>query len=88
MKQLLTEAGVIGGILDDFNPHFKLCVIYGNKRISLGDKVFPAEVQRRPLDFLAYYEVDHHDELMEALRNPSLVTVVSLNLISSLFLIC
>ena len=85
VKQLLTEAGVIGGIVDDFDPLFQLDVMFTDTRISLGDVVLsPAQVQYRPWFFEYLYD-PAHPEARELFLNPTLVTVViSLNHISPL----
>ena len=84
VKQLLTEAGVIGGIVDDFDPLFKLDIMYGNILMSLGDQLSPAQVQYRP-SHLQYLYDPAHPEVLETFLNPTLVAVViSLNHISSL----
>lgn len=88
VKQLLTEGGVIGGIFNDFNPPFRFYVVYRNQLISVRDQVWRTQVQRRTLEFQYFCEPAHYVELMEAFRNPTLISLVSLNLISSVFLIC
>ena len=85
VRQLLTDAGVIGGVVDDFDPLFQLDVMFTDTRISLGDVVLsPAQVQYRPWYF-EYICDSAHPEVLEAFLEPSLVTVViSLNHISPL----
>ena len=88
VKQLVTEGGVIGGIFYDFDPLFRFYVVYRNQLISVRDQVWHAQVQHKTLEFQDFCEPAHYAELMEAFTNPTLISLVSLNLISSLFLIC
>ena len=88
VKQLLTEGGVIESIFDDFDPPFRFYVVYRNQLISVHDQVWCAQVKQRTLEFQDFCEPAHYAELMEAFRNPTLISLVSLNLISSVFLIC
>ena len=86
MKQVLTVMGVIGDVVDDFDPVFGLIVIYRDQRISmLQPPVWPAQVHHRPTHLLYIHDVAH-PEALEAFKTPTLITVVrSLNHISSLF---
>jgi len=48
IRQKLQAAGVIAGVVDDFLPLRKFYLVYGQKNISLGDEVSPADVQSKP----------------------------------------
>ena len=85
VKQVLTVMGVIGDVVDDFDPVFGLIVIYRDQRISMLQPVWPAQVHHRPTRLLYIHDAAH-PEVLETFRTPTLITVVrSLNHISSLF---
>jgi hypothetical protein len=85
IKRKLVESGVIGRVLDDFNPRLGLTLECGDTQIKLGDEVTPAEVQRPPTSL----ELDSDPldlELHVTFINPELVALVSLipNLVNML----
>jgi hypothetical protein len=51
IKQELVEAGVIGRVVDDFNPHIQLILFYGDKRISLGEELSLADADTNQILF-------------------------------------
>lgn len=75
IKRKLVESGVIGQVVDDFNPLMELTAFYRDKRISLGDEVTRAEVEHAPTE-LEYY-TDTVD-FLETFKNRELVTLVCL----------
>ena len=80
IRQQLVESGVIGRVVDDFNPHLELIVCYGDKRVNLGDEVTLAEVQRHPTNLEC--DGDAFDpELEEIFANPELELVAMVSLI-------
>ena len=84
VNQLLREAGVLGRIVNDFDPELQLDIIYGDIRISPGNTVLAAELQHRP-DRFQYLHDPALPEILETFEDPIFITVVSLNHISSLF---
>jgi hypothetical protein len=74
-KRKLVESGVIGRVVNDFNPRLELILEYGDTQINLGDEVTPLEVQRGPT-FIEYNS--DAVEIIESFRNRELVALVSL----------
>jgi len=78
IKRRLMESGVIGRVVDDFNPLMLLAVSYGDRLIRLGDQVTPTEVQHKPT-FLQH-SINYQD-LQDTFNNRELVALVSLILV-------
>jgi hypothetical protein len=77
IRSELKESGVIGEVVNDFLPHMQLYVQFGNKRISLGEYLSPANVQRQPDSI----EIEHENlSLMNALENSRFVLVCNFHL--------
>ena len=77
IRTKLMESGVIGQVLDDFNPRVPLYVFYGNRRLSLGDEVTLADLQAIPY-CLQQYTGAFDRELNECFKNGKLVAIVCL----------
>ena len=70
------ESGVIGQVLDDFNPRVSLYVFYGNRRLNLlGDEVTLADLQAIPY-CLQQYTGAFDREFNECLKNGKLLAIV------------
>ena len=69
------ELGVIGQVLDDFNPCVPLYVFYENRRLSLGDEVTLADLQAIPY-CLQQYTGAFDREFNECLKNGKLLAIV------------
>jgi len=82
IKQELVEAGVIGRVVDDFDPDIHLILFYSDKRISLGEELSLADAGLEP-NFIHYRYDPDRPGLAESFRNPTLITLVNLNIISS-----
>ena len=54
IRNKLKESGVIGDIVNDFVPHMQLYVIFGNKRISLGEHLSAVDVTKSNTKTLSY----------------------------------
>ena len=78
VKRELVKSGVIGRVLDDFDPRVQIVLFYGDKQISLGDGVTPAEVQQKPSHIHHLYNFLDR-ELQETFKERKLAAIVSLN---------
>ena len=47
MREMLLEAGVMGGVVNDFFPRVKLNVTYHHKQISFGAKLYFSHFQSK-----------------------------------------
>ena len=77
------EAGVIGRIVDDFNPQLIFHLFYGNRHISSGDEVLLGDLGESPHDIGFNIDPDRPD-LREYFKNRTILTLVNPIAISSL----
>lgn len=48
MKRQLVESGIIGGVVDDFDPLLELTLCYKNKQIRFGEGATHVEIVHMP----------------------------------------
>eukprot|EP00253_Pinus_taeda_P031895 PITA_31895 len=75
IKQELVEGGVIGRILDDFNPQLIIHLFYGDTRMSSGDEVLLGDLRERP-DYITFDIYPGGPGLKESFRKPKLIILI------------